>query len=332
MFGYAVRRILQAIPVVFFAISLLFMLFYVLPGDPVDTLSGAQGREIPQVQRDNIEKKLGLDKPVIEQFTSYWGDVLHGDLGDSYKTGRPVIDTVKRYAPNSIRLAIWALLLEIVIGIGVGIISAVKRYSFLDTLTTLTTTVAMAIPVFVTGYALIYFFGIKAYQSDWPAWLQFRTGGTPQNWKFLIFPGDDESFRRLVLPAIALAFVQIAVVARMTRATMLETINTDYLRTARAKGLSEPVVTFKHGLRNAMIPVVTLIGLDFGTMIGSAVLTEFVFSYNGLGSAIVSAATTRDAPLVLGLSLVVVIVYLAVNLLVDLSYGVLDPRVRYDDN
>jgi len=330
MLGYSVRRILQAIPVVFFAISLLFMLFYVLPGDPVDMLSGGQGREIPEVQRQNIEERLGLDKPVLVQFKDYWVGVLQGDLGNSYRNDRPVIDTVKRYAPNSVRLAFWALMIEVVIGIGVGVISAVKRYSVLDTFTTLGTTVAMAIPVFVTGYVLIYIFGIRAFQNDWPEWLSFSTGGTPQNWTLFVFPADQESFDRLVLPAVALAFVGVAVIARMTRATMLETTSTDYVRTARAKGLSEPVITFRHGLRNALIPVVTLIGLDFGTMIGSAVLTEFVFSYNGLGSAIVSAATTRDAPLVLGLSLFVVIVYLVVNLIVDLSYGFLDPRVRYD--
>ncbi len=185
--------------------------------------------------------------------------------------------------------------------------------------------------VFVTGYVLIYIFGIRAFQEGWPDWLRFRSQGTPQEWKFFFLPGDEESFRRLVLPAVALAFVQIAIIARMMRTTMLETIGTDYIRTARAKGLTERAVVFKHGLRNALIPVVTLIGLDFGTLIGSAVLTETVFSYNGLGSAIVGAAQDRDAPVVLGLTLVVVVVYLFVNLLIDLSYGMLDPRIRYDD-
>ena len=200
MLGYSVRRILQVIPVVFLAISLLFMLFYVLPGDPVDMLSGGQGREIPEVQRQNIEERLGLDKPVLVQFKDYWVGVVQGDLGNSYRNDRPVIDTVKRYAPNSVRLAFWALMIEVVIGIGVGIISAVKRYSVLDTFTTLGTTVAMAIPVFVTGYVLIYIFGIRAYQQDWPEWLSFSTGGTPQNWVLFLFPADQESFDRLVLP------------------------------------------------------------------------------------------------------------------------------------
>ncbi len=331
MFGYALRRIVQAVPVVFFAISLLFFLFYVLPGDPVTILAGGNGRTIPETTRENIEKRYGFDKPVATQFKDYWVGVSKGDLGESYKTSTPVTTTVKQFAPNSLRLAFWAVVLEVIIGIGVGIVSAVRRYSFLDTLTSLVTTVAMAIPVFVTGYVLIYVFGIRAFQDKWPEWLRFRTGGTPQNWKFLVFPGDDESFRRLVMPAVALAFVQIAVIARMTRATMLETITTDYVRTARAKGLTESKVVFKHGLRNAMIPVVTLIGLDFGTLIGSAVLTETVFSYNGLGSAIVKAATVRDVPVVLGLTLVVVVAYLVINLLIDLSYGMLDPRIRYDD-
>lgn len=331
MLGYAVRRILQAIPVVFFAISLLFFLFYVLPGDPVTILAGGQGRSIPETTRQNIEARYGFDQPLMTQFVDYWKNVLSGDLGESYRSSVPVWDTVKQYAPNSVRLAFWAVVLEIVIGLGVGIISAVRRYSFLDTLTTVLTTVAMAIPVFVTGYVLIYVFGIRAFQEGWPDWLRFRSQGTPQEWKFFVFPGDEESFRRLVLPAVALAFVQIAIIARMMRTTMLETIGTDYIRTARAKGLTERAVVFKHGLRNALIPVVTLIGLDFGTLIGSAVLTETVFSYNGLGSAIVGAAQDRDAPVVLGLTLVVVVVYLAVNLLIDLSYGMLDPRIRYDD-
>lgn len=331
MFGYAVRRIAQAVPVVFFAISLLFMLFFVLPGNAVDTLTGANNRQVSQEVKDATAKKYGLDKPVHEQFTTYWSNTLRGDLGNSIKNDRPVWDTVKRLAPNSLRLAFWAVVLEIFIGIGVGLISAVKRYSFLDTLTTLITTVAMAIPVFITGYVLLYVFGIRAFQEGWPHWLRFSTQGTPTEWKFLVFPGSDDAFRKLVLPAVALAFVQIAVVARMMRATMIETIGTDYIRTARAKGLAERAVVFRHGLRNALIPVVTLVGLDFGTLIGSAVLTETVFSYNGLGSEIVDAATTYDVPMVLGLTLVVVIAYVLINLLVDLSYGFLDPRIRYDE-
>lgn len=331
MLGYAIRRIAQAIPVLFLAISLLFFLFYVLPGDPVDTLTGANNRNVDPRIQEQVAEKYGFDDPLWQQFVNYWGDVLQGDLGTSIQDDRPVIDRVKQFAPNSLRLAFWAIVLEIIIGIGVGIISAVKRYSFIDTLTTLTTTVAMAIPVFVTGYLLIYFFAIRAFQDDWPAFLRFAPGGTPENWVFLVFPADEQSFRRLVLPAVALAFVQIAVVARMTRATMLETINTDYMRTARAKGLSERRVLFRHGLRNALIPVVTLIGLDFGAMIGSAVLTETVFGYNGLGRQIVRSAQAYDVPVVLGLTMVVAIAYLAISLIVDLSYGVLDPRIRYDE-
>ena len=331
MLGYAIRRLAQAIPVVFLAISLLFFLFYVLPGDPVTIISGGTGRNIPEATRQNIEEKYGFDDPIPVQFVNYWKGVLTGDLGTSYRTGTPVWETVKQVAPNSIRLALWALLLEAVIGIGVGLVSSVKRYSFFDTLVTLTTTIAMAIPVFVTGYLLIYFFAIRSFQDGWPAWMRMRSGGTPDEWFLFIFPASDDGWRKLILPAIALAFVQIAVIARMMRATMLETINTDYIRTARAKGLTERAVVFRHGLRNALIPIVTLIGLDFGTLVGAAVLTETVFSYNGMGSAIVKAAQLRDVPVVLGLTMVVVIVYLFVNLLIYLSYGMLDPRIRYED-
>ncbi|HXH58279.1 ABC transporter permease [Iamia sp.] len=331
MLGFTIRRLAQAVPVIFCAISLLFFLFYVLPGDPVTILSGGTGRNVPEVTRQNIEQKYGFDKSIPEQFATYWGNVATGDLGDSLRDDQPVWDKVKQFAPNSIRLAFWALVLEAFFGIGIGMVSAVKRYSVIDTVTTLLSTIAMAIPVFVSGYLIIYVFGITAFQRGWPEWIRFPTGRTPENWAFFFFPADEESFRRLVPPAVALALIQIAVVARMTRTTMLETINTDYVRTARAKGLTERSVVFKHGLRNALIPVVTLIGLDFGTLIGSAVLTETVFSYNGLGSQIVRAAQFRDAPVVLGLTLVVVIAYLVVNLIVDLSYGVLDPRIRYDD-
>jgi len=331
VFGFAVRRFAQAIPVVFFAISLLFFLFFVLPGNAVDTITGANNRPVSDEVKEATAKKYGLDKPVTEQFTSYWGRTIQGDLGDSIRDDQPVWEKVKQFAPNSLRLAFWAIVLEILIGIGVGMVSAVKRYSFVDTLTTVATTVAMAIPVFITGYILLYVLGIRAFQDGWPAWMRFSTQGTPTDFKFLVIPSTDESFRKLVLPAVALAFVQIALVARMMRTTMLETINSDYIRTARAKGLRERSVVFRHGLRNAMIPVITLIGLDFGTLIGSAVLTETVFSYNGMGSEIVQAARNYDVPLVLGFTLVVVIAYIVINLLVDLSYGMLDPRIRYDD-
>lgn len=331
MFGFTVRRIGQSIPVVFLAISLLFFLFYVLPGDPVSIISGGTSRDIPESTRANIEQRYGFDDPLPTQFANYWKGVVTGDLGESYRSSTPVWDTVKQTAPNSIRLAFWALVLEVVVGLTVGIISAVKRYSFTDTLTTVVTTVAMAIPVFVTGYLLIYLFGIRAFQEGWPEWMRLRSGGTPQEWTLFIFPGSEESVRRLIMPVVALAFVQIAVLARMMRGTMLETINSDYVRTARAKGLTERKVVFKHGLRNAMIPVITLIGLDFGVLIGAAVLTETVFSYNGMGSEIVRAAQLRDVPVVLGLTLVVVVAYLVINLLVDLSYGLLDPRIRYED-
>lgn len=329
MIGYTIRRLVQLIPVVFLGISLLFFLFYVLPGDPVTILAGGTSRAIPEETRQNIEEKYGFDKPVIEQFADYWKNIATGDLGESYRSDQSVWGIAKEVGPNSIRLAFWAVLIEVVIGISVGIVSAVKRYSVLDAMSTVATTIAMAVPVFVTGYLLIYVFAITAFQNDWPEFLRFPAGGTPRDWNLFFFPAGDQ-WRMLVLPALALAFVQTAVVARMTRTTMLETVNTDYIRTARAKGLAERTVVLKHGLRNALIPVVTLIGIDFGTLIGSAVLTETVFNWNGMGSYIVSAAQGRDAPVVLGLTLIIVIVYVLINLLVDLSYGVLDPRIRYD--
>lgn len=323
-----IRRLLITIPVVFCALSLLFVLFFLVPGDPVENLAGGEGRAIPEATRHNIEVKYGFDKPRPQQFVDYWKRLLSGDLGISYKTNTDVTDIVVPTAVASGRLAFWAILIEISFGIGAGVLSAVRRYSFLDGLTTVSTAAVSALPVFVLGYVFQLVFGVYTGQHGWPAWARLPVQGIgPDTWALGVIPTGDQ-WRSLILPAFTLASVSTALVARLTRTTMLEVLRADYMRTARAKGLLERQVVLRHGLRNAMIPVVTYIGVDFAVLMGSAILTEHVFNWPGMGSRLTAAIEGSDVPVVLGISLVVVLVYVLANLVVDVSYGWFDPRIR----
>jgi ABC-type dipeptide/oligopeptide/nickel transport system permease component len=327
MGGYILRRTLLVVPVVLGAISLLFLAFFVIPGDPVEQLTG--GRAVTAITRQQVEHKYALDKPWYVQYGRFMKNLAHGDLGQSYKQGRSVNDILAQSAPASLRLAFWAIMIEVVVGVATGVISAVKRYSFIDTLTTVSTTMVVAVPVFVLGYLFQYMFGVYPFQHGFPSWARFPAQGIgPNSWALFVIPTGAQ-WKYLVLPAVALASVSTAVVARMMRTTMLEVMRADYMRTARAKGLDERRVVLKHGMKNAMIPVITLIGLDLATLIGSAVLTETVFNWPGMGSAVAQAITVLDSPVVLGLTLVLVVAYVIINLLVDLSYAVFDPRIRY---
>jgi oligopeptide transport system permease protein len=328
MTSYIIRRVLILVPTVFVAISVLFFLMFALPGDPANLIAGGAERNPPPEVIERVNERYGLQDPLVVQFANYWQRTVQWDLGESFITRRSVNDMVSERAVNSLRLGIWAIIIEVVVGITVGLVSALRRYSLADKLTTIGTAAAAAIPAFVLGFILQYGFAVYPNQHDWPDWLRFRTQGIgPNEWSFFFIPSA-EQWRYLALPAITLACVSTALAARMTRGSMLEVLRADYMRTARAKGLSEGQVVRKHGLRNAMLPVITLIGLDFGTVIGAAVLTETVFSWPGLGSEIARSVGARDIPVTLGLTLVVVIAYSVINLIVDLSYAWFDPRIR----
>ncbi|MFZ6002427.1 MAG: ABC transporter permease [Actinomycetota bacterium] len=328
MTAYITRRLLLIVPTVFVALSFLFFLFFALPGDPANLIAGGADRVPDPVQIQQITERYGFDDPLVVQFANYWERTLQWDLGESYQTSRSVNDVLGERAVNSLRLAIWAVIIEVVVGIAVGLVSAIRRYSFSDRLTTIVTAGASAVPVFVLGFILQYGFAVVPNLNDWPEWAALRTSRIgPDSWAFFFIP-TGEQWRYLILPAVTLASVSTALAARMTRGSMLEVLRADYMRTARAKGLRERDVVARHGLRNAMLPVITLIGIDFGTVIGSAVLTETVFSWPGLGSAIAESVQERDLPITLGLTLAVVIAYSVINLLVDLSYAWFDPRIR----
>ena len=328
MTSFIFRRVLLLIPTVVGALSFLFFLFFLLPGDPATLIAGGGDRTIDPGVIARIEERYGLNDPILVQFGDYWLRTLQWDLGESFLNRQSVNDILGDRAVASLRLAIWAIIIEIVIGITVGLISAVKRYSIIDSLTTVGTAAASAVPVFVLGFVLQRVLAVTPFKNDWPDWTRLRVQGIgPDTWTLFFIP-TGEQWRYLVLPALTLASVSTALAARMMRGSMLEVLGSDYMRTARAKGLGERQVVLKHGLRNALIPVVTLIGIDFGTVMGSAILTETVFNWPGLGSKIADAVVARDAPVVLGLTLVVVLVYVVINLLVDLSYAWFDPRIR----
>jgi ABC-type dipeptide/oligopeptide/nickel transport system permease component len=268
--------------------------------------------------RAQIEEKNHLNEPILAQYAWYVSGIAGGDFGDSYQKGRPVKDILFDKFPNTFRLAFAAIIIEMLIGIGAGIISAVKQYTFWDVLVTLSTSVLVSVPVFWLGLLLQMFFGIKIKQ-----W----TGGAV----FLPITGmgSPPDLVHLILPAATLASVSTAYVARIMRSQMLEAMGQDYIRTAVAKGLTERAVVFRHALKNALIPVVTFVGIDLGALMGGAILTESVFSWPGVGREIYLAVMSRDWPVVMGGVIVVVLIVMVVNLLVDISYAILDPRIRY---
>jgi len=334
MTSYIVRRVLQLLLVLWGGATLLFFLFFVMSGNPAERMASGGGNRNPDPQVVlNLEKKYGLDKPVPVQYVTYMKGLVKGDLQESFYGNTPVSDIIAERAPNSLRLAFWAVLIEAVFGIGGGMISARRRNSIADYTTTITAVVLSAVPVFVLGYVLKQIFGVTAFKHGWPAWASFPTRGLGDDeWVFGVLPATRATAKALVLPAIVLASVTTALLARLTRTSMLETMRMDHVRTARSKGLTEGRVMRRHVLRNGLVPVITVLGPDFGTMVGVAVLTEQVFQIQGLGSRIVQAASALDIYVAVGLVMVVTLVYGVCSLVVDVSYAYLNPRVRLGDD
>ena len=320
MFQYIVRRILQFIPVFFGVTLLLFILTRVIPGDPIAMLSG-QRVQNPQLLAQ-MRHAYGFDLPIWQQYVNYLTAIFHGDFGTSIATGRPVSAIFLEKYPYTLRLAVAAIIIEIVVGLGAGIISAVKQYSFWDVSVTLSTSILVSLPVFWLGMIFQLFFGI---------WLKGWTNG--QFYMPISGAGGPGSpfpdYVYLILPAITLASVSTAYAARIMRSQLLEVNGSDYIRTAHAKGLTDTAVLWRHSMKNALIPVVTFVALDLGAMMAGAILTETVYNWPGIGYTIFLAINKRDWPVVIGSTIIVTIVYMVINLLVDISYAFLDPRIRY---
>ena len=295
--------------VLFGASIILFICLFVVPGDPIATSQG-EGRQLDPATRAALERRYDLDKPLPQQYVSYLGRLSQGDLGESYVYRRSVNTILSEKLGNTAKLAVAAILLEIVLGIMAGIIAAVFRYSFLDVLVTLSTTIAIGVPTLVIGLALQNVFAINL------GWLPLQ--------------GQTAGGRSIILPALTLAAVETALVSRLMRGTMSEVMRADFIRTAYAKGLSKKVVILKHALRNSVIPVLTFLGISFGGLLGGALITETVFNWNGIGLALVGAIQSQDNPIVLGVVTYGVAVFVLVNLVVDVAYAFLDPRIRLE--
>jgi len=306
LFAYIVKRLLQVIPTLIGVSILTFFLIHAVPGDPARMIAGpeASAEEVAEVR-----EHLGLDQPLYVQYGKYVSNLLKGDLGVSLRSERPVLDEIMLRFPSTITLTIMAIAVMVVIGLFAGIFSATRPNSLIDNVTMMVSLFGISLPVFWLGLMLILLF---SYYLN------------------LLPSGGNDGFSHFILPALALGLSSSAILARLTRSSMLEVINQDFVRTARAKGVKEKLVVYKHTLKNALIPIVTIIGLEFGTLLGGAVLTETVFSINGLGRFIIQSIQFRDYPSIQGSILFVAAIFVIVNLLVDLCYGLVDPRVKYE--
>ncbi|MDW3217783.1 MAG: ABC transporter permease [Acidimicrobiales bacterium] len=308
MFRYFVRRVLQLIPVFFITTALIFIVVRLIPGDPIQAQFGE--RRIPDTLRAAYEERYHFNEPLWKQYFLYMGDVLTFDLGDSIATQRPINDIFRESLPRTMRLAGLAVAFQAIIAIPLGIWMARKKDSFFDNASLVVTLVMLSIPPFVLGLLAQIYLGVK--------WNLFPVSGVNDGWY------------SYVLPALVIATSITAVTARLMRTTLLDVHREDYLRTARAKGLSERRVFTVHGLRNAMIPVVTVLAIDLGALLGGTIVTESVFNIPGIGFRITRAVVQRDNTIITGISIFLVMAYLVINLIVDMIYAWLDPRIRYD--
>lgn len=313
MLGYIARRILATIPVMAIVALLVFSLLYIAPGDPAAVIAGDQATP-EDVER--IRKNLGLDRPFVVRFAEWSGQVLQGDLGTSIFTNLPVTAMIKQRIEPTLSLTLVTLLMSISIAVPIGVMAAWKVGSWFDRLVMGFAVLGFSVPVFVVGYLLAYIFALVL------DWLPVQ-GYTP------IAEGFWPWLQNLILPAIALGGIYIALIARITRSTMLDVLNQDYIRTARAKGLGQRPMLFVHALKNAAVPIITVIGIGIALLIGGAVVTESVFAIPGLGRLTVDAILRRDYPVIQGLVLMFSFVYVLVNLLIDISYTFIDPRIKY---
>lgn len=313
MTRYVLGRLLAAVPVALVVSTTVFLLLFLTPGDPVATMLGSDASP-ERVQE--LRTRLGLDQPPPVQLVQWYGRLLGGDLGTSLYLNQPVTQAIAQRAEPTLLLTVFSTVLAVAFGVPVGLVAAARRGGAVDFAVMLVGLAGVSMPTFWVGLNLIFIFAVLL------NWLPVA-GYQP------LAQGPTQTLRYLLLPAVTLAFPQAALLARMTRSVMLDTLREEYVRTARSKGLHEQRVLLLHALRNALIPLATVLGLVVAVLLGGAVITEQVFNIPGVGRLLVQAVSRRDYPLVQGVVLVIASVYVMVNLLVDLLYGVLDPRVRY---
>ncbi len=305
MLSYLIRRLLGMIPTLLIVTVIVFLFVHMLPGDPARLVAGP---DADQATVELVRQDLGLDRPLPEQFVRYFSDLLHADLGKSIRTKRPVTQEIAERFMPTLWLTIWSMLWSVIVGMALGISSAVWRNKWPDRIGMTLAVSGISFPAFALGMMLMQIFSVKL------GWLP--TVGA-------------DSWKHFILPSLTLGAAVAAVMARFTRASFVEVIQDDFVRTARAKGLSESVVIFKHTLRNALIPVVTMMGLQFGFLLGGSIVVETVFNWPGLGRLLVDAVNQRDYPVIQGLVLLFSFEFILINLLVDVLYGAINPSIRF---
>ncbi|UOQ92469.1 ABC transporter permease [Halobacillus shinanisalinarum] len=313
MVGLIIKRFLQLLLLLFGISFLVFMSMHIAPGDPATVIGGPTATES---DIEAIREELGLNKPVLVQYVDYIKGVVQGDLGYSFQNNQSVAEAIIIRFPQTLNLAIASMIVAILIGVPAGIISAIKQNSWFDFSSTTVALAGISIPNFWLGAMLILIFSV---QLQW-----LPVGGLSAPFWTI------EGIKQLILPAITLGTASAAMIARMSRSAMLEVIRADYIRTAKAKGAKSWTVIWVHALRNAMIPVITVIGLNFGFLLGGTIITEQVFAINGVGRLMIDAIAARDFPVVQGTVLLVATLFVVVNLLVDIIYALIDPRISYD--
>jgi peptide/nickel transport system permease protein len=304
MLAFLTGRLLQAIPVLFGVSLAVFLMVHLIPGDPAALIAG---NEATRADVENVRQSLGLDRPLPVQYVSFVGKALTGDLGKSFRTGRPVLEEIMPRYLNTMALGAIALGIAVLLGMASGIVSAVRRHTAFDNAALLLSLAGVSMPTFFLGLLLMLVFSV------WLGWLPLS--------------GKD-TWLHYILPAITLSTASIAIVSRVMHASLIEVLHEDYVRTARAKGQRESLVIWRHAVRNALIPVVTVAGLQLGYLLGGAVVTETVFAWPGLGRLLVQSILARDFPVVQAAVLLLATTFVAINLITDLIYGLLDPRIR----
>ncbi len=305
MLSYIIKRILSVIPVLFIVITVVFFAFKLIPGDPAIMYAGEQAE--PETL-ERVRHEMGLDQSVLTQYVKYISRLVRGDMGKSFIVRKPVAGEVFYRFKNTLKLSVVAIILAIFLGIAFGLISAIKYETGFDYFFTVLSITGISIPVFWLAMLMMYIFSIQL--------------------KLLPMAGN-ASWKNYIMPSICLAAYSVAFITRMTRSAILELIGDDFVRTARAKGVKERLVLFRHILRNALIPIITIVGLRFGYMLGGAIITETVFAWPGMGRLLVMSVKHRDIPMVQGCLLVFSVSFVLINLIVELMYGIVDPRVRY---
>lgn len=330
---YLAKRVLMLIPVVLVLSFVIFLMIESIPGDPAQIMLGQ--RASPEALQE-LRHKMGLDKPWYIRYGLFLQRLSRGDLGKSIMSGRPVASELKEKMAATIELSVFAILIAILVGVLAGFISAWRKYSIFDYLSMLGALVGVSMPIYWLGFMMIILFSLNLGWLPTSGRLEATTTLTAITNFYLIdtvIQGDWTAFKdviiHLILPAITLATVPMAIIARMTRSSMLESLNQDYVRTAKAKGLGTSRILFIHAFKNAAIPIVTVVGLQFGYLMGGAILTETVFSWPGVGRWILEGIMARDFPVIAGGTLAVATLFILINLLVDLLYAFLDPRIRY---